>query len=396
MIRAAMFDGRRMAAQEKSGDRSWWSSIWAVVMALVLAVAGAVMSSSPAHALEGGYGDKFTAYLVPDYFPGGTLPSGKHSEFSSPLLVQDQSKFNTLDGAELVYCFNLSREFPYVRDREEVESIQELEEATWIRTKSAGSLDQWADNAKDVDGGIEQAVVRAIANSEAVGAHYGLEAWEVNMVTQRAVWHFTDSLDPDNLGNSSFTDAQNSAYKSLVGAGDDESPELIPADDYTLDIYEADDTIADTGKRFQNLLSTKVRDSDTFEEIGMPGDGTPQVTTFAYSQSEDDKLIPADGGTVNDKVVYSGLDTNKQYVVKGELMIRETGESTGITSQSEPFQPEAADGEITVSFNMSAEQAAALKGKTLVVFETLYEVGEGGVGGDGDEGQRRNRGGQAP
>ena len=58
----------------------------------------------------------------------------------------------------------------------------------------------------------------------------------------------------------------------------------------------------------------------------------------------------------------------EQYVVKGELYDKESGESIGVTAEA-TFTPEEADGTVEIVFEFDASE---LGGKTLVAFETLY------------------------
>ena len=337
-------------------------------MAAVLAIAGAVISPSAANALEGGYDDKYTAYMEPEYF-GAAHPG----TLSQPIVVQDYDKWETFDGAAIAFCFNETKSLPPSGGLLNQGGHNTDKLPVLTRKQADGNLHRYADSP--LNGAIDRPVINIIYNADRVGHHYGLQDWEINMVTQQAIWHFTDSENSGKGEISDFNQAQNAAYITLMGGQVQDGPGLIEApSNVVLDIYESDQSIISTeGKPYQNLLSTTLRETPDFEEI------TPSLKTFAHGQTEDDKTIGAEGGTINDVVTYSGLDTSKEYTIEGELMVRgENGEaeSTGITGKTEAFTPEAHLGKKTVEFELTAEQAAKYAGKTLVVFETLKSGGE--------------------
>ena len=358
----------RSDTDRATGTQSWWKRISAVLMAAVLAIAGAVISPSAANALEGGYDDKYTAYMEPEYF-GAAHPG----TLSQPIVVQDYDKWETFDGAAIAFCFNETKSLPPSGGLLNQGGHNTDKLPVLTRKQADGNLHRYADSP--LNGAIDRPVINIIYNADRVGHHYGLQDWEINMVTQQAIWHFTDSENSGKGEISDFNQAQNAAYITLMGGQVQDGPGLIEApSNVVLDIYESDQSIISTeGKPYQNLLSTTLRETPDFEEI------TPSLKTFAHGQTEDDKTIGAEGGTINDVVTYSGLDTSKEYTIEGELMVRgENGEaeSTGITGKTEAFTPEAHLGKKTVEFELTAEQAAKYAGKTLVVFETLKSGGE--------------------
>ena len=64
------------------------------------------------------------------------------------------------------------------------------------------------------------------------------------------------------------------------------------------------------------------------------------------------------------------MTVGKTYVVKGTIMDKASGQSIGVTAET-TFTAEAADGSTTVTFTFDT---SVLQGKTLVVFETLYDT----------------------
>lgn len=102
---------------------------------------------------------------------------------------------------------------------------------------------------------------------------------------------------------------------------------------------------------------------------------------------EDGKYIHYQDGTVRDTggdVIYD-IREKATYILKGVLMDKETGEpvtdkdGNSYTVFSEPFSPEASDGTLDVVFTINGkdlvkEGVNTLEGKTLVVFEDLYQA----------------------
>jgi len=100
--------------------------------------------------------------------------------------------------------------------------------------------------------------------------------------------------------------------------------------------------------------------------VDVPQAATPAITTTATDKADSDKVIAKNGGVVTDKVDYTGLNAGKEYTLKGKLMDKETGKSTGIKAEK-VFTPTAANGSTTMDFDLPTGFA----GKKLVVFETL-------------------------
>lgn len=102
------------------------------------------------------------------------------------------------------------------------------------------------------------------------------------------------------------------------------------------------------------------------ESVDITLEEQPEVPELATAA----EWIETDG-EIRDKVTCRGLAAGEKYRVKGVLMDRSTGESTG-TEGSRDFEAGEADGEITVTFSVDGK---AMAGKSLVAFEYLYHVG---------------------
>ena len=101
----------------------------------------------------------------------------------------------------------------------------------------------------------------------------------------------------------------------------------------------------------------------------------PEIRTHATIDG-DKTAVVSDDMTVVDTVTYKGLRPGQEYILSGELMDKETGFSTGVTSEMR-FTPETSSGSVELEFRFDGTD---LVGKQLVVFETLSrEDGSGNI-----------------
>ena len=102
----------------------------------------------------------------------------------------------------------------------------------------------------------------------------------------------------------------------------------------------------------------------------------PEIKTTAKdAASNSQNALPSKETTIVDTVKYSNLVVGKTYTVKGVLMDKDTKEPLldGLLNQitgETTFTAEEVSGEVEVKFTFDS---SALKGKTVVVFEDLYE-----------------------
>jgi hypothetical protein len=95
----------------------------------------------------------------------------------------------------------------------------------------------------------------------------------------------------------------------------------------------------------------------------------PEIGTTATDKATGTSVVAY--GTeieIEDTVAYTNLVPGIEYVVKGELMDKSTGESIGVTAEAK-FTAEEANGTASVVFTVDS---TTLAGKTLVAFETLF------------------------
>ena len=97
----------------------------------------------------------------------------------------------------------------------------------------------------------------------------------------------------------------------------------------------------------------------------------PEIHTTAVNGTDGSKtMVLGTNVTLVDTVTYKGLTAGKTYVVKGTIMDKASGQPIGVTAET-TFTAEAADGSVEVTFTFDTTK---LQGKTLVVFETLYDT----------------------
>ena len=97
----------------------------------------------------------------------------------------------------------------------------------------------------------------------------------------------------------------------------------------------------------------------------------PEIHTTAVNSTDGSKtMVLGTNVTLVDAVTYKGLTEGKTYVLKGTIMDKASGEPIGVTAET-TFTAEASDGSAEVTFTFDTTK---LQGKTLVVFETMYDT----------------------
>ena len=97
----------------------------------------------------------------------------------------------------------------------------------------------------------------------------------------------------------------------------------------------------------------------------------PSIHTTAVNGTDGSKtMVLGTNVTLVDTVTYKGLTAGKTYVLKGTVMDKASGQPIGVTAEA-TFTAEATDGSTVVTFTFDT---TVLQGKTLVVFESLYDA----------------------
>lgn len=102
----------------------------------------------------------------------------------------------------------------------------------------------------------------------------------------------------------------------------------------------------------------------------------PVIGTKAMGENGEKEILIAKSVTIVDEVRFENLITGKEYVLKGILMDKATGQplmadGKQITAEMR-FTPSKSSGSVRMTFGFDA---SALKGKETVVFERLYRNG---------------------
>ena len=139
----------------------------------------------------------------------------------------------------------------------------------------------------------------------------------------------------------------------------------------------------------ENVVASHADITDEGQTVNF---GKPTIGTTATIDGEK-TAEPAEQITITDTVEYSGLTVGQEYTLKGVLMDKETGEPLLVNDQQvtseATFTPAEPNGTIDVLFTFDA---TGLEGKSVVVFETLFQGETEIVGHEDieDEGQTVN------
>ncbi|MHC9595993.1 VaFE repeat-containing surface-anchored protein [Corynebacterium diphtheriae] len=139
---------------------------------------------------------------------------------------------------------------------------------------------------------------------------------------------------------------------------------------------DKDKVVPPAGKNGQGEAVPEARLQGDGENVIALVDGQVTLNTNAYDADgpRSDKTV-ATGGTIADAISYKGLVPGKKYRVKGELMDKTTKKPLGV-EKIDTFTAKAANGEDIIANGehiMKFGVEASFAGKSIVVFETIYE-----------------------
>ena len=193
-------------------------------------------------------------------------------------------------------------------------------------------------------------------------------------------WALTasDTIDSTKLDvNAGFWFGNNSA---LDGNGTTSTSDAVKADNklgaLPFDTYSIEELrcSANEGYALINTTVTVTRDAKTID-LGTFDDPEPEIHTTAYDASDSDHYVGVGTVKISDKVEYSHLVAGKTYTVIGELHDAATGDAVTVNGQAitaeKTFTAEDSAGSVTLDY---AFDSYDLKGKTLVVYETLTDA----------------------
>ena len=193
-------------------------------------------------------------------------------------------------------------------------------------------------------------------------------------------WALTasDTIDSTKLdANAGFWFGNNSV---LDGNGTTSTSDAVKADNklgaLPFDTYSIEELrcSANEGYALINTTVTVTRDAKTID-LGTFDDPEPEIHTTAYDASDSDHYVGVGTVKISDKVEYSHLVAGKTYTVIGELHDAATGDAVTVNGQAitaeKTFTAEDSVGSVTLDY---AFDSYDLKGKTLVVYETLTDA----------------------
>ena len=193
-------------------------------------------------------------------------------------------------------------------------------------------------------------------------------------------WALTasDTIDSTKLdANAGFWFGNNSV---LDGNGTTATSDAVKADNklgaLPFDTYSVEELrcSANEGYALINTTVTVTRDAKTID-LGTFDDPEPEIHTTAYDASDSDHYVGVGTVKISDKVEYSHLVAGKTYTVIGELHDAATGDAVTVNGQAitaeKTFTAEDSAGSVTLDY---AFDSYDLKGKTLVVYETLTDA----------------------
>ena len=193
-------------------------------------------------------------------------------------------------------------------------------------------------------------------------------------------WALTasDTIDSTKLdANAGFWFGNNSV---LDGNGTTSTSDAVKADNklgaLPFDTYSVEELrcSANEGYALINTTVTVTRDAKTID-LGTFDDPEPEIHTTAYDASDSDHYIGVGTVKISDKVEYSHLVADKTYTVIGELHDAATGDAVTVNGQAitaeKTFTAEDSAGSVTLDYTFDSYD---LKGKTLVVYETLTDA----------------------
>lgn len=148
------------------------------------------------------------------------------------------------------------------------------------------------------------------------------------------------------------------------------------------DTYLIEELPCDANEGYELLsFEASIYRHNTVVDLGTLTDDripTPEIFTTARDQiTDENSAYVSETTTILDTVYYSGLKPGQEYTLKGVLMDKETGEPLLVNGEEvtaeATFRAAAESGSVTMAFTFDS---TALKGKSVVVFESLEFEGE--------------------
>lgn len=327
----------------------------------------------------------------------GGSGSGKTFNYVTPNICQLNTSYfvtdpkGTLlkDKAPMGYVKSDEVSFQKIQENNSVEGVitynaPEVAEQVY---RSDIEFTKKADNGSDRLAGVPFKVTSLttgeshIAVTDENGYFSSASSWNAHDSNTNANdWALTasDTIDSTKLdANAGFWFGNNSA---LDGNGTTSTSDAVKADNklgaLPFDTYSVEELrcSANEGYALINTTVTVTRDAKTID-LGTFDDPEPEIHTTAYDASDSDHYVGVGTVKISDKVEYSHLVAGKTYTVIGELHDAATGDAVTVNGQAitaeKTFTAEDSAGSVTLDY---AFDSYDLKGKTLVVYETLTDA----------------------
>ena len=215
--------------------------------------------------------------------------------------------------------------------------------------------------------------------SQTTGESHILITDENGEVRTESSWnpHSQNTNGNDEITDETLWDDHNGTWFGLTTEGwtVDVQDELcaLPFDTYTLEELPCE---GNQGYELVKVPNITISRNNTTIYLGTIDDqfeGVPEIGTTATVDGEH-TAEPAEEVTMVDTVAYKNLKVGETYKISGVLMDKETGEpllvgEQQVTAELE-FTPTSSEGAVELTYTFDA---SALAGKSVVVFEDLYQ-----------------------
>ena len=215
--------------------------------------------------------------------------------------------------------------------------------------------------------------------SQTTGESHILITDENGEVRTESSWnpHSQNTNGNDEITDETLWDDHNGTWYGLTTEGwmVDVQDELcaLPYDTYTLEELPCSGNEGYELVRVPNITISRNNTTIYLGTIDDQFEGIPEIGTTATVDGEH-VAEPAEEITLVDTVTYKNLKVGETYKISGVLMDKSTGEPLLVNEQPVTaeldFTPTSSEGTVELTYTFDA---SALAGKSVVVFEDLYQ-----------------------
>lgn len=285
-----------------------------------------------------------------------TVRKEQFGQLIDSLYVKDMTT-----GEDVVaYCYNAHKSWPGIRNQ------------TVYKYGNASNDDflKLTDNPRDPTN-LKKHVMEVCykgfpRNGIGLREKYGLDNDAFRMITQTAIWYYTDSLDLQKTRfwisyDWMWTDKAKQAYYELI-----QTPVTLPSN-FTLDLYK------NRSNSFQNILSTKLsKDYVPPKEYSIEFSKKDESLAGAELKGATLQVLKSDGTKIDEWT--SNGSTHKIKLVAGDYIFRETNAPTGYTKVSDIKFKVGENGIISIISKTNPKDEAQVSGSKLTVVDKKIPV----------------------